>query len=112
MNLRLHQGYKLLGITNQKTGQQFVRPLTILEHVGKLAYRLEILSIWKIHLVILIAHLEPATNLASNSYWRPRLDHSGLVKPEEKVESTGDHYVIDKLLGKRTSQEWTQYLVR
>ena len=49
INPRLHQGYTLPGITNQKTGQQSVEPLTILECVGKLAYRLKISFIGTIH---------------------------------------------------------------
>ena len=112
VNLHFYQGNTLPGITNWKTSQQFVGPLTILKHVGKLAYRLKILPILKIHPVILIAHLEPGTNPADYLYQRPRLDHLGPVKPEEKVECTRDYYVIDKLLSKRTSQGRTQYLVR
>ena len=105
VNLRL-QGYTLLGITNWKTGQHFARPVTILEHVGKLAYHLEI------HFVISIAHLEQAINPADDLYRRPRLDHPGPVKPENNMKPTKDHYVVEKLLGKRTSQGQTQYLVR
>ena len=56
INLRFHQDYTLQGITNRKTSQQFVGPLTILKRVRKLAYRLKIPPIWKIHPVILVAH--------------------------------------------------------
>ena len=31
------------------------------------------------------------------------MDHPGPVEPEKEVEFTGDYYVIDKLLDKRTS---------
>ena len=62
--------------------------------------------------MILVAHLEPATNPADDPYRRPRLDHLGPVKPEDNVKPTENHYVVEKLLGKRTSQGWTQYLVR
>ena len=62
--------------------------------------------------MILVAHLKPAANLADDLYRRPRLDHQGLVKPEDNVKPTKGHYVIKKLLGKRTSQGQTQYLVR
>ena len=47
----------LLVITNQKTDQQFVGLLTVLERVRKLTYRLKIPQIWKIYPVILVAHL-------------------------------------------------------
>ena len=56
----------LPGITNQKTGQQFVGPLTILERMRKLAYRLKILPIWKIHPMILVPHLKLTTNPMSH----------------------------------------------
>ena len=85
--------------------------LTILEYVEKLAYRLEILPIWKIHPVILIAHLEPAMNPADDPYQRPRLDHPGPVEPEEEMKFTGDHYIIKKLLGKQVTQGQIQYLI-
>ena len=45
-------------------------------------------------------------------YRRPRLDHPGPMEPENNVEPTRDHYMVEKLLGKRTSQGRTQYLVR
>ena len=34
------------------------------------------------------------------------------MEPEDNVEPNGDHYVVEKLLGRRTSQCRTQYLVR
>ena len=34
------------------------------------------------------------------------------MEPKDKVEPIGDHYVVKKLFGKRTSQGQTQYLVR
>ena len=42
-------------------------------------------------------------NLAVNLYQKPRLNHPGPVKPENKVKRTRNHYVIEKLLGKKTS---------
>ena len=62
--------------------------------------------------MILIAYLKLATNPANDPYWRPRLDHLRPVELEKEVESTRDHYVIDKLLGKRISKGQTQYLVK
>ena len=90
-------------------------PLTILEHVRKLAYRLKIPPIWKTYPVISVAHLEPATNPVDDSYQRPRLVHSGPMEPKDNVEPTRDyyveptrdHYVVEKLLGRKTSQGQT-----
>ena len=84
----------------------------MLERVGKLAYRLEILPIWKIHLVILVVRLEPAINPMEDPYQRLRLEHPGPVEPEDNVKPTRDHYGVEKLLSKRTGQGQTQYLVK
>lgn len=37
-----------------------MEPFQIIERVGRLAYRLEIPTDWKIHLIFSIAQLEPA----------------------------------------------------
>ena len=58
------------------------------------------------------AYLEPDTNPADNLYRRPRLDYPGSAKPKVKVKRTKDHYGVEKLLVKKTSQGQTQYLVR
>ena len=112
VNLRLHRDYTLPGITNRKTGQQFVGPLKVLERIRQLAYRLDIPAVWKIHPVISTAHLEPATNPVADPYQRPRLDHPGPVETKDNVEPTEDHYVVEKLLRKRISRGQTQYLVQ
>ena len=44
---------------------------------------------------------------ADDPYRRPKLDHTGPVKPEDNVKPPGDHYVVEKLFEKRTSQGWT-----
>ena len=63
VNLRLHRGYSLPGQDkSMKISQPFVGPLRVLERIGRLTYHLEIPEPWKIHDVISIAHLEPATN--------------------------------------------------
>ena len=60
--LQLHQGYKLPGIVNKKIEQQFVELFKVIKQIGQLTYQLELSAMWKIHNVILIAHLEPATS--------------------------------------------------
>ena len=62
--------------------------------------------------MILVAYMEPSTQPSQDPYRRPRLNHPGPVEPEDNVKPTGDHYVIEKLLEKRTSQGRTQYLVQ
>ena len=112
VNLRLHCGYIFSGITNYKTGQQFVGPLKILEQIGKLVYRLEILIIWKIHLVILVTHLELATQQSKKTYHRPKMNYPGPMEPKKDVKNTGDHYIVEKLFSKQVTPGRTQYLVQ
>lgn len=60
--LRLHKGYNIpqAAILGRKPGLQFAGPFDITEKIGRSAYRLEFLSHYKIHDVILVHHLEPA----------------------------------------------------
>lgn len=65
---RLHRGYRIPVITSRKIGQQLVRPFKVLKRIGRLAYQLELPDNIRIHDVISIAHLEPATDSAQNPY--------------------------------------------
>ena len=110
VNLRLHRGYRLPGITNGKIGQQFAGPFRVIERIGKLAYRLELPPTMRIHNVISIAHLEPATNPADDPYGRARQESPPiLVDGQEEWE-------IEKILRKRVTRRGrghrTEYLVR
>jgi hypothetical protein len=53
-----HSGYTLPNDASKKLSQQNVGPFRILQSVGRLAYKLDIPSTWKIHPVISVAHLE------------------------------------------------------
>lgn len=44
----------------KKLKQQYASPFRVKRRVGLLAYEIDILGAWKIHPVILVAHLEPA----------------------------------------------------
>lgn len=112
VNLRLHRGYHVPGSipSSKKIGQQLVGPFKILERVNRLAYRLELPGSMRIHDVISVAHLEPATNPADNPYQRrPIPPPPVIVEGEEEQE-------IGTLLQKRRIRKgrgWsTQYLVR
>jgi transposase InsO family protein len=113
VNIRLHRGYTLPGLKRPKTSQQFVGPFRILERVGRLAYRLDLPTAWRIHPVLSIAHLEPVPNPASDPYGRARPDHP----PAVQVESGEDgHFEIDRIIRKRDSKRGgktkTEYLIR
>ncbi len=110
VNLRLHRGYRVPAITSKKIGPQLVGPFKVLERIGRLAYRLELPANMRIHDVISIAHLEPATDPAEDPYRRRRLPVPAVVVEGE------EEYEIEKLLRKRSIRRgrgWsTQYLVR
>ena len=57
----VYLGLHYAEITYPQTGLQFVGSLKVFEWIGRQAYRPEIFAVWKIHLVILVAHLELAT---------------------------------------------------
>lgn len=110
VNLRLHKGYRVPGITSKKIGPQLVGPFKIVERIGRLAYRLELPENMLIHDVISIAYLEPATDPAMDPYQRRRLPAPAVVVDGE------EEFEIEKLLQKRRIRRgrgWsTQYLVR
>ena len=116
VNLRLHRGYILPVITNEKLQQQFVGPLRIKRGIGPLAYELDIPPTWKIHPVVSIAHLEPASTQADDPYNRTRPNHPGSVYVEGDTE-TYKSYELQAILGHRTmkdraSKQKNQYLIR
>ena len=53
---------------NKKIGEQYAGLFRVLEKVGRLAYKLELLSGWKIHLVFSIAHLKLVEDLKKDPY--------------------------------------------
>ena len=68
VNFRLHRKYKVPGLI-KKIDQQFVGPFKVLKKIGRLAYRLKLLfTMSRIHPVIFLAHLEPATDPAEDPF--------------------------------------------
>ncbi len=110
VNLRLHRGYQVPAIRSKKLGPQLVGPFKILKRIGRLAYQLELPANMRIHDVVSIAHLEPATDPAEDPYQRRRPP-----APAEVIDGE-DEYEVEKLLRKRRIRRgrgWsTQYLVR
>jgi len=61
VNLCLHQEYTLSSLfINKKLKQQFASLIKVLNQVERLAYHLNVPSMWRIHNVISDMHLEPA----------------------------------------------------
>lgn len=68
--LKFHKSYLIpsfIGVTKKLT-QQYVGPFKIIEKVGKLAYRLDVLSNWRIHPVFSVVQLEPASDPAKDPF--------------------------------------------
>jgi len=108
VNLRLHRGYKLPAVTSRKIGQQLAGPFKIEERIGRLAYRLDLPTNMKIHNVISVAHLEPATDPKDDPYRR---------RPAVPLIVDGQNeWEIERLIQKRRIRRgrgWsTQFLVR
>ena len=117
--IRLHKGYKIPSTAKvtHKLGQQYVGPFPVLQKIGRLAYRLDIPTIWPIHPVFTIAQLEPGPPPSEDPFRRPRPDHPDSVH----VEGDTDQYKsweLERLLSKRiipigrARTMVTQYLAR
>ncbi len=115
VNLRLHRGYTLPSLVgqNKKLSQQFVGPLRVRERIGRLAYRLDLPDTWKIHDVVSIAHLEPASTEGNDPYHRPRPTHPDAVITTPDAEP---EWELEQLLRRRTYRKGrgyaTEYLAR
>ena len=113
VNLRLHRGYTVSAILHWKIQQQFIGPFRILECIGRLAYRLELPGTMKIHPIISIAHLEPATKPEEDLFKRPQpqLEH-----PLPVVVDGEQEFVVECLFQRRKIRRGrgfsTEYLVR
>lgn len=107
VNIRLHCEYTLSGLTNvnKKLEQQFVDLICILKWVKRLAYWLDILSSWKIHDIISVAHLEPATRSEDNSYNCSHSDKSDTI-----IVNENEKYEIRQLLCKHTYWQGCEYI--
>ena len=98
--LQLHCRYKLSEITNQKLEQQFIEFFKVTEWIDCFVYCLDLPSVWKIHDIISIAHLELTSS--NNLYkWAWSINLSAVTVDSAETE---DHYEIKRLL-----QKWVSY---
>ena len=95
--IRLHRGYTQPGLKNRKFSKQRVGPITILEKIGRLAYKLDIPPTWRIHPVVSITHLEPVPP-GEDPYGR-EAEEPGPVKTEGGDDA--DVYEVEKIIAKR-----------
>ena len=112
--IRLHKGYDIpsTAVLGPKYSQQYVGPFRILERVGRLAYRLDLPSHWRIHPVLSIAQLEPAPAPHTDPFQRPEPDHPESVFVEGDTP-TVKSYEVERLIDRRqTKRRGLEYLVR
>ena len=106
--LKLHLGYKILGIENRKLDQQRAGPFEVTKRVGKLAYYLNLPSRMKIAQPISVTMLEPAKDPTKDPYMRPYNR-----KPPTVIEANSegdDEYTIDRIV--RISDNKRRVLVK
>lgn len=110
--LRLGDGYNIPGLTNPKLHHQRIGPFKVLERVGPLAYRLQLTPVMRIHPVVSIAQLEPAAK-GFDPYGRVKHSNPPPVVEKDSLDpNEAEEYTIEALIGKRTSRNRTQYLVK
>ena len=114
--LKLHESYSIpstLGIT-KKLIQQYVSLFRMMKRDGRLAYRLDILSDWRIYPIFSVAQLEPAPDLATDFFQRKYLDHLPPVFVDGDTD-TMQSYKVERLLNRRIVKKRrgisVQYLV-
>jgi len=79
--------------------------------VGRLAYKLELPSHWRIHPVFTIAQLEPCPSPDSDHFKRSRPDYPKSVFVDGDTERVKS-FEVDRLVGKREAVRGTEYLLR
>ena len=96
--LHLHHEYHLSRHFSRKLFQQYCESFWIQRRIDKLAYKLKLLTYWRIHSVIFIAQLESALEEA-DSYDRSHSSHSNAILVEDDTEEWSS-YKIEKLIDK------------
>ena len=108
----MYKDYSIL-IANAKFGQQYIELFKILDRVNKQAYRLDILSHWRIHSIFSLTQLK--SSLEPNPFKRPISNYpeSVFIKGDT---SEARSYEVKRLLNKRVRRrgkgESVEYLVR
>ena len=117
--LRLHHGYSLQAHkeskANNKLSEQRVGPFKVISKIGQHAYKLDIPSHWRIHPVVSIAQLEPAS-LPTNDPWNRTVPNDPPPVSTEGDTTEWKSYEIERLVGDRVrnygGKRIKEYLVR
>ena len=82
--------------------------------MSRLAYRLELLDYWNLHLVFTITQLEARPDPATDLYHRPRPDNPEAIHTER--DDLPAEWEVERILDKRVLKRGrgfsTQYLIR
>ena len=94
---RLHNDYNQPGLTNRKFDKQKIESISILKKMGKLTYRLDIFSIWKIHSIVFVTHLKSI--LTENDPFNRKTTKSNSIEMKRKFFF--DLYEVKKIVAKK-----------
>ena len=108
--LQLHKGYNLFRKPLKKISNQWCSSFRIIKKIEKLVYKLELPLTWKIHPVISIAQIEPASS--NNPYRQSKPDMSDGIEVDSKMQ-----WIINRIINKRIKQihstgKQVEYLVQ
>lgn len=96
--LKLHKKYRLLENYNHKLSNQRCEPFLMKRRVDRLAYKLKLLSQWRVHSVISVTQLESANS--ADSYNRNRPHYFDSIKMKRNIEFEKS-YEVKKIINKR-----------
>lgn len=109
--LRLHHGYYLPGKPPKSYSQQRSGPWTVLERVGRLAYRLDLPETSKVHPVVSIAHLSPSAE--GGDPFHRKMPPPGPVEADQDTDNPGNIFETEVVLKHRKGRRGrTEYLVK
>ena len=102
MYLRLHHDYIISDLFNHKLSEQRVELFPITEKIDNLAFRLQLFPVMKIHFVVSIAQLKPATS--DSDFYDKTIDKNSSSVHEKQSIALIEQvslYEIERLLNRR-----------
>ena len=112
--LRLHHDYTIFDLFNHKLSKQRIKLFSVIEKIDNLAFRLQLLSVMKIHSVVSIAQLKSVTR-DTNSYDKIANKNSSSIHEKQSIAliEQVSLYEIERLLNRRiTSTNRINYLIK
>ena len=97
MFLKLHKEYTQSDLKNRKFDKQRINSISVFVKIKKLAYKLNISNIWKIHFVVSIIHLKFASE--KKNFYKKKSVESESVETERNDEA--DIYEMKRIVAKR-----------